>query len=390
MNMNQYSHFGYNIFGPFLNDFTKWLRFELQKQKPNKIFFFSRDGFMMQKAYNIMEKNNTLGISQEYVYFSRNSLRRALLWTCQTYEDSLIFLTRQRHITFSEIASYYGITENNCKNFLERNNVKWNDIIEFGNLRRNTIIHNLFNEYKKNIFQISREQYNDVICYLQQIKMNGNVAIVDIGWHGSMQYYLELIIKHASINADITGYYLGINPIVPLNGKVKGYLYNTSEDKLRKMMLCFLGGAEKLFQSLEGSTDNYCRIDERIEIIKKPYEFEYDETIKQYITDWQNGALNYIEKMESFQQKNALIGKKAYMPLIKVGINPTYKETQLFRFFYTWDGEKIYFIPQKPLYKYKPKEFIHALSQSMWKTGFMKAAFRIPFPYYWIYKLIRK
>lgn len=388
--MNQYWQFGYNIFGPFLNDFTKWLRSELYKQKPDKVFFFSRDGYMMQKAYNIIEKNQALGFKQEYVYFSRNSLRRALLWTCQTYEESLIYMSKQRYISYAEIASYYGLTEDNCKTFLTKNKLKWNDIFNFDDLKNNKITQRFYNEYKEIIFQVSKCQYNDIICYLKQINMNENVAIVDIGWHGSMQYYLEQIIKYASIKANITGYYIGINPIVPLNGKVKGYLYETANDKLRKMTLVFLGGIEKLFQSIEGSTDNYQNIGGRIEIIKKPYEYENDDTVKQYIIDWQNGALKYIEEMESFKQNKTPTGKKAYLPLIMTGMKPTYKQTQLFRFFYTWDGEKIYFIPQKPLYKYKPKEFIHALSQSMWKTGFMKAAFRIPFPYYWIYKLIRK
>ena len=56
--------------------------------------------------------------------------------------------------------------------------------------------------------------------------MRGNCAIVDIGWHGSMQYYLECLLALSGIKANIIGYYVGVNPIVPLTGKAKGYLFH--------------------------------------------------------------------------------------------------------------------------------------------------------------------
>ena len=78
------------------------------------------------------------------------------------------------------------------------------------------------------------------------------------------------------------------------------------------------------------------------------------------------------------------------MPCIKFGMHPSLAQTKLFKFFYTMDGERLYFLPQKSLFHYKPKEFIQDLRNSMWKTGFMKEAFKIPFPYFWIYQLMKK
>lgn len=37
---------------------------------------------------------------------------------------------------------------------------------------------------------------------------------------------------------------------------------------------------------------------------------------------------------------------------------------------------------QKKLVQYKPRELMHALSNSVWKTGFLKSVFKIPFPYF--------
>ena len=78
------------------------------------------------------------------------------------------------------------------------------------------------------------------------------------------------------------------------------------------------------------------------------------------------------------------------MPLIKCGKNPSLKNVKLFSFFYNTDGIKEYYVSQKGLFQYKPKELLHELSNSVWKTGFMKSVFKIPFPYYWVYCLLKK
>ena len=83
-------------------------------------------------------------------------------------------------------------------------------------------------------------------------------------------------------------------------------------------------------------------------------------------------------------------GRQLAEPLLRFGMHPTLRETALFSFFYNTDGSKVYFTAQKPLFRFRPKEFIHALANSPWKTGFMKSAFRLPLPYYTVYRLLRK
>lgn len=388
-NTNHYYHFGHTIFGPFLYGFTGWLRDCLKNDSIEKIFFFSRDGYMMQKAYSVMDEYQPLELTHNYVYFSRNSLRRALLWKCENYIDSLQYLSKQRFTAFSEIASYYGLKRNEVNNMLTRIGLKWDTNLLFESLPTNTLIESVYQQYKNKINQQSRKQFDDLVRYLKQIGMTDNCAIVDIGWHGTMQYYLECILEASGIRANINGYYVGVNPIIPLKGQAKGYLFHQGNLKYRKPLLCFFGGIEKLFQSLEGSTDSYEEKGGQIIPILKSYEYADDNTIKGYIKELQNGGLDYVHKAirQHIQNTN---NTELYMPLVKFGMYPTLSQTRIFRFFYTYDGERLYFLPQKSIFHYKPKEFLLALSNSMWKTGFMKEAFKIPFPYYWIYKFIRK
>lgn len=120
------------------------------------------------------------------------------------------------------------------------------------------------------------------------------------------------------------------------------------------------------------------RTEKRLQNIKK----ELTEVIKDGDEVF---LMEYLEPLSHTENNKSL-----YMPLMKFGMYPTLSQTKIFRFFYTTDGKKTYFLPQKNVFCYSPKEFFLALSNSMWKTGFMKEAFKIPFPYYWIYKFIRR
>ena len=117
MNKNIYYNFGHDIFGPFLYGFTKWLRAKIRENGDQKVFFFSRDGYIMQHAWNVFENAEPSGVEEKYVYFSRNSLRRGLLWSCKSYEESLQYLSKRRFVDMAEIASYYGDSDIKVKNF---------------------------------------------------------------------------------------------------------------------------------------------------------------------------------------------------------------------------------------------------------------------------------
>ena len=67
--------FGNRYLGPFLTAFACWLEDNVQADKISRLFFLSRDGYMMKKAYEgIFPYCN---VECRYVYFSRKSLIRA-------------------------------------------------------------------------------------------------------------------------------------------------------------------------------------------------------------------------------------------------------------------------------------------------------------------------
>ena len=387
LDASDYYKFGVKYFGPFLYGYTNWLYNSIKRNNYKKVFFFSRDGYMMEKAFHFFNVKND--IQTQYVYFSRKSIRQALLCHCMTYQESLKFIPQDRFFTVEKILDYYGFSLNESERIAKKYQINVSDSYLASQLPKNQIIKNVYYSAKQIIDEKSFIQNKLLLAYIRQINMSGKCVIVDIGWHGNMQFYLEKFLKINHLDASLIGYYVGIDPILYLNGETNGYIYHKKNLKLRKSILCFLGGYEKLFQSCEGSTYGYMERNGEILPVLEDYEYRGDDKVISYINEWQSGAVFFISKVKDKIIKFSDDKIWAYS-LIKFGKNPSNKDVKLFSFFYNADGGKSYFVSQKPLYDYSIKEFIYALSNSTWKTGFMKSVFKISFPYYIIYSLMRK
>lgn len=370
--------FGYEIFGPFLTAYMTWLKDNIAKYNPEKVFFFSRDGFLMKACYDILESQKPLGIPSEYVYFSRRSLRTPLLWTKPSVPEIFDFLSWQRYISYKEILSFWGLSDVEINNSLCG---KQNTTIPYPNLQHDEGIKSLFELNKETIVNRSKKQFYALKQYLSQINFNGNSVIVDIGWHGTMQYAIEKICRQIGIQTSVHGLYVGIGQTKKLEGSTDGYIYNREDDPKRTEVLCFFGGVEKLFQSFEGTTLGYKTEDGIASPIIDKFEYDMSDPVVKIIKEIQTGALEYVE--------SGLPGNS--IPLLKFGQNPPSKWLNVFKDFYNIDGgTKIFFLPQKGLFDYGIKEFVYTLNMSPWKTGFMKKAFKLPLPYFLLYKLMKK
>lgn len=379
-----YYKFGYDILGPFLHGFVFWLKKSFRDSGIEKVFFLSRDGYLMLNAFRMLDDGQ---YNQEcsYVYFSRNSIRRSLLWCCQSYEESLKYYSNCRYTTLNELSSYYGLSQDQIAGVCENASEIWNDSIEYSSLVNNTLVKNIYIALEKDIKNNSKRQFELLKKYLEQEGVSGKCAIVDIGWHGSMQRYIEEFVSIIGINASFHGYYVGHTPVAKLKGTADGWLYNCESSSMRKKVLCFFGVIEKFFQVQEGSTYGYQHKDGKVCPLLEEYEFEGEKKYSELLKHIQDGALEYVRRHSDISP-----GESSWKKMIQFGTSPSLSQTKLFVFLCNKDGAKTYFLPQKGLFSYSLVEFIRALSNSAWKTGFMKMAFKIPLPYYWLYKLMRK
>lgn len=376
--INRCYKFGYDYYGPFLLKYIDWLEDAFQRDKVENVFFFSRDGFMMDKAYQMMfgaRKTN-------YVYFSRKSIRQALLYKVESFEESLSYLTKESFISFEKIFDYYGLDENSKRDISLKYGINNKDVIAFDSIIENRLLSDVYDEYRFSINNSSKEQAALLKAYIYQIGMLGRCAIVDIGWHGSMQFYLDKFFLNENIETKIDGYYVGIKSIYNVNGRQRGFLFDSGKQERYKAVMCFHGGYEKLFQSKEGSTIGYVSQDSLIVPQKK--DFKYNNELISRINAWQEGALTYIQENKN---SNKLITENK---LINFGKNPPSWGIELFKGFYLDDGQLQTFVSEKPFYKYSISELRTSIASSVWKTGFLKSLFKIPGPYFGIYTLLKK
>jgi len=381
--------FGYKKLGPFLYAFTCWLVSEIKKSgiSFDKIFFFSRDGYLPIKAFNILLADEGLQTMPKYAYFSRNSIRKCLLCECSDYIDSLKYLSVVKFISWQELLEYYGLEEERI-DFCEEFGFLPDTKFEYATLENNHLIEAFYNKYEYLIINNSKKNANALKQYLIQIDMHGDCAIMDIGWHGGMQFYLQKLIDQEGLDIRLKGYYIGTQNRYPFDGEMNGFVYDDNNTALRKKVLCFFGVLEKFFQSCEGSAVGYKIENNLVRPILARYEYEGDTSAIGKISKLQNGALDFVSR--AAKRRLVINNKEVFNSIIKFGKNPTLKELKMFKFLYNIDGVKYYYLPQKGLFKYKIKEFIYDLNASPWKTGFLKATIKVPLPYYSIYRLFKK
>lgn len=377
----EYYNFGVRIAGPFLYAFARWL--VRMTAGYDKVFFFSRDGYLMQAAFDCLKGE---GVASRYVYFSRNSLRQALLWQCKDFSSSLKYFGDERFVSLGTLLQYYGFSLGEREAIAREDGLDLSSEYRLSELSSEERIAALYEKLKDRINCRSLEQNELLKEYLRSVGMEGDCAIVDIGWHGRMQYYLDELCRINGISAKFSGYYVGVSPVKELSSPAYGFLYSRRSDPMRKKILCFFGVFEKLLQSLEGSAAGYKREGERVVALLEPYEYEDDEAVRRSITEWQSGSIDFVKAAAGSDiSDGALVS-----PILRFGRKPKLKDTKLFSFMYIVDGKRYYFTSQKSLFSYRPSEFVHALSNSPWKTGFLKSAFIIPLPYYLVYDLLKK
>ncbi|HBH9243613.1 TPA: hypothetical protein KYC20_004872, partial [Escherichia coli] len=201
-NADEYNY-GYMAIGPLVVGFTQWLYRRVNKLGIKKLYFLSRDGWILKKTFDYFYPESSSGIKTEYLYSSR---RTAMVASLRNIDD--IIEVASQNFNARKLSDFlsarFGLDVDTVKkSVLEKYNYKHDTIVspyfEFGKLIgflkdiHHTILSNAKNE---------RESYID---YLRETGfendcLNGGATVVDIGYSGSMQYYLKKILQCPCVN----------------------------------------------------------------------------------------------------------------------------------------------------------------------------------------------
>ena len=382
---------GYETFGPLLYSYIKWLRENFIKEGYKKVFFLARDGYIMQKAFKLINKEN---IVNEYMYASRRALIVPTIWMYESLEEILNNMFLGSKISINALIKRLGLESKEKVEILKKYNLELNSILKTTEILKNESFLKFYEEIKPEIIQNSKNEFDNLLEYYNNIEFNGKVAIVDIGWFGNMQNALNKLIQKANIKADITGYYVGIIPDSKNqeNNNMKGFLFEKNKNEELCLKKKFFNSIfEMIFLSTHGSVKKYNGKENIVDL----YDFEYENTdTEKSIREIQEGALAFIEKfIESRSSEYIQINERnSFYNMISLGNHPTLNDTEMFGDMTFYDDDIFYLAKPRDLSYYitRPKEFYEEFMNSAWMPGFLKRVFKVNLPYFKFILLLRK
>lgn len=367
-----YYSIGYALYGPFLTNFSSWIKEKTKEKKIDKIFFASRDCYLLKKSFEILYPQ----IDCEYMRVSRRSVQVPLI----NYKND-------GFDTFSRIASFDPVTDNykvykrvglNCKNIhVEKRNISNKNILTFLNNDK------FINQNKNAIYLNASKERQGLKKYLADINFKGKVAFVDLGWKCSTQKVLDEV-----SDSEIYGLYLGVHPEADKSINSEGMLFDREKNDNFYSVMGGMGLIEAFFTAPESSLKRY-DLDNNDKVI-----FEFESNKKEHkveptIVFLQNGAIDFVKDYSNSILKNYEKYKcrKSFEPLKKIIDNPQKKDLNIFRKIprENDDGTITCILPNPMNHKDIMKDF----GSSSWKIGYLRKVFHIKWPYQ-LFKIIYK
>lgn len=206
----------YNIISPLLINYVFWILESAKKKKIKELFFVARDGQILYKIANIIQKYLAFDISLNYMYGSRQA------WNFPSFEGCnerfflwLFRLNTESGLTIESIKKRLWIEDDD---FFKNLPLTHNQILNDQDIE---IIKLFLINNEKKIFEFSNNARNEALKYFSKIgfKCESTQAIVDLTGTGQLQTSLCDIFK---IN-DLNGFYFGITPLNHIASK--GYFH---------------------------------------------------------------------------------------------------------------------------------------------------------------------
>lgn len=398
---DKYEQFGYECFGPLLYGFVNWIAKDMKERGVEQALFMSRDGFIMKKVYDSLRLNNI--VPSFYFEASRRSLRVPNYNESMSYSQMVDSLTVPNLTNLYQVFDSWGLDPNKYKYEIEKAGLSLSKEFKRLELKQEKKFEQLYNYIKADIFANAHKELQNLDEYLSDIDFKKKIAIIDIGWGGSMQHFLNETLRKMNISPKIIGYYIGLTKKSRENlgkSKLKGYgyafdrLHSNGEDLERP----FVGLFETLFLEQAGSVKCYVEKDKTIVAERYPYEYMIDGEYTQEVyavKKIQKGALKFAEEFnDSLTSKWCKYENKTmFSNLYQIGIYPTVSDVDLFgKFDFFNNGTKVKLADPKAVsyYVFHMKQLRKDLYDCQWKIGFLKKLLKLKIQYLKLFNFLHK
>jgi predicted HAD superfamily hydrolase len=220
--------------GPFLCAFVLWVLQSAKAQRLKRLYFISRDGFILLKVAKELAGSVDPTIELRYLYGSRQAWhfpasrgmgleKAAWVWQWTTSYSVATVLSR------------VGLTSEAVCSLLENGGISpdvWNEpMSQEDEVKLKKVFLNP--EFKTSLLREAQKQRLLFVEYLKQegLFSGTEYAIVDVGWHGNLQDSLNVILEQEGYRA-VSGFYIGLNyrGNREEKGERKAYLFDLRHD----------------------------------------------------------------------------------------------------------------------------------------------------------------
>ena len=371
-----YYCYGTEALSPFIYGFCVWLHNKAKELNIAKLFFLARDGYLLQLAYN--EIYGIDAISNEYLYVSRRALRIPVLYTCKCIEEFFSLIPKNKYLSRQELYDLFGLDDEFLQ-LWEMSGFKADELIFTNSLPSNSKFKVFYSKIENICRKNAKNAFMTFVEYLNEKTFNGDIAIVDIGWAGTIQKCLNKIIENSKIEANIYGLYVGLTEGAESELNAQGYIPSQL-----KPQVATAGLFEYPFLAPEGSLRKIDYKGNKIYIDTGLYEYEDNEDNRRFISEMQRGVIDGIRYLKWNQKiySNTDVNL-TYMALRRTTKEPSLNESRIFGNMLFYDGSPYYLAKPRGIISYlmKPKTLLKDFSNSGWKVGFLKRLLILPFHY---------
>lgn len=283
---------GFIGFGPLLMGLSKWICETAINDRLDKIYFLSRDGKIIKRAYEIVKQNYIKAPESLYLYCSRRSSNVCKIKAIDDIYD-LVTVDFANNILLKDfLLNRFGINSINIDSSVYDEVQIYPDT----KLTKSSIpsLIKFFSKISKDVLENAKLERSNYFRYLDKmgILTDENIGVVDIGYAGTMQESLVAISERK-----ISGYYLitfrkAIQRLLKKGLTSRGYLGEfVDRDDTYQQFCRFVPLFETLFSSDDTSFIKFNDKNEPIFMEKLPSE----ELRCIRVREIQDGAITFIQ-----------------------------------------------------------------------------------------------
>ena len=255
---------GLCVAGPVYLGFTQWLMERLVPFAPKRMYFFSRDGQIVQRVYDRLRASCHTAPESSYLMVSRRALViPAFERIDEVALEQFVGRDNQLWLPVDEYLTRIGLDVAACRAAMIEHGLPPGTLVDTEEKRCQ--LQRLFHALEPQVLAVAKRERSLLVRYLEQEGCfeSDKFALCDIGWNGSMQRALASILKSVRPAAQISGYYVGTHKYIQRlaacsAGDAVGWLIDSdAPENRRRVLQSGLAVVELLFTANHGSVLNY-------------------------------------------------------------------------------------------------------------------------------------